>query len=191
MLALCPTEAPDYTATLLLESFVEHIRLAVETMIEEVFSRPVYTVAALLHRRRIQPKRIIAIGGPAAALQSFLAEALFLPCTVPANYEVANAIGAARARLTVQASLYADTSDGRLSIPEISCLETISERYTMPDAEKRLKAAVSLLVAEMGMQSCPEIDFLERLEMNVVRGFAASGKILTLKAQIRPGLTTI
>ncbi len=191
MLALCPKEAPEYTATLLLESFVEHIRLAVETMIEEVFSRPVYTVAALLHRRRIQPKRIIAIGGPAAALQSFLAEAMFLPCTVPANYEVANAIGAARARLTVQASLYADTGDGRLSIPELSCLETISDRYTMLDAENRLKAAVSLLVAEMGMKSCPEIDFLERLELNVVRGFAASGKILNLKAQIRPGLTTI
>ena len=61
----------------------------------------------------------------------------------------------------------------------------------MPDAEKRLKGAVSMMVAEMGMKSCPEIDFLERLEMNVVRGFATSGKILTLKAQIRPGLTTI
>ncbi len=191
MLALCATEAPEYTATLLLEGFVEHIRLAVETMIEEVFSRPVYTVAALLHRRRVQPKRIIAIGGPAAALQSFLAEAMFLPCTIPANYEVANAIGAARARLTVQASLYADTGDGRLSIPEISCLESITNRYTMPDAETRLKAAVSQMVAEMGMKSCPEIDFLERLEMNVVRGFAASGKILNLKAQIRPGLTTV
>ena len=191
MLALCPKESPEYTATLLLESFVEHIRLAVEAMIEEVFARPVYTVAALLHRRRIQPKRIVAIGGPAAALQSFLGQALFLPCTVPANDEVANAIGAARARLTVQASLYADTGDGRLSIPELSCLETISSRYSMPDAEKRLKGAVSMMVAEMGMKSCPEIDFLERLEMNVVRGFATSGKILTLKAQIRPGLTTI
>ncbi len=191
MLALCPKEAPEYTATLLLESFAQHIRLAVENMIEEVFARPVYTVAALLHRRRIQPKQIVAIGGPAKALQSFLGEALFLPCTVPANYEVANAIGAARARLTVQATLYADTSDRRLSIPEVSCLEDISSSFTMPDAEKRLKSAVSLMVAEMGMKSCPEIDFLERLEMNVVRGFATSGKILTLKAQIRPGLTTI
>lgn len=191
MLALDPRESPEYTANLLLEAFAERIRLAVESMIEEVFSRPVYTVAALLQRRRIQPKRIVAIGGPAAALQPFLAEAMFLPCTVPANYEVANAIGAARARLTVQASLYADTGDGRLSIPEASCLETISDHYTMPDAEKRLKGAVSAMVAEMGLKACPEIDFLERLEMNVVRGFATSGKILTLKAQIRPGLTTI
>ncbi|MBU1565222.1 MAG: hydantoinase/oxoprolinase family protein [Proteobacteria bacterium] len=191
MLALCPREAPEYTATLLLESFAQHIRLAVETMIEEVFARPVYTVAALLHRRRIQPRQIVAIGGPAEALQPFLSESLFLPCTVPANYEVANAIGAARARLTVQATLYADTGDGRLSIPEISCLEKIASRFTMPDAEKRLKDAIDTMVAEMGMKTCPEIDFLERLEMNVVRGFSTSGKILTLKAQIRPGLTTI
>jgi N-methylhydantoinase A len=46
------------------------------------------------------------------------------------------------------------------------------------------------MVAEMGMNEPPEIDFLERLEMNVVRGFSTSGKILTLKAQIRPGLAT-
>jgi N-methylhydantoinase A len=191
MLALCPRQAPDYTATLLLEAFVEHIRLAIETMIDEVFARPVYTVAALLHRRRIKPRRIVAIGGPAAALQSFLSEALFLPCVVPANYEVANAIGAARARLTMQATLYADTGDGQLSIPEASCLETISSAYTMLDAENRLRGAIVGMVAEMGMQSCPEIDFLERLEMNVVRGFSTSGKILTLKAQIRPGLTAL
>ena len=191
MLALCPKEAPEYTASLLLEAFVEHIRLAVEAMIEEVFNRPVYTVAALLHRRRITPKQIVAIGGPAAALRSFLSEALFLPCIVPAGYEVANAIGAARARLTVQATLYADTGDGRLSIPEMSCLEKISTSYTMPEAEKRLQKAIDTMVAELGMASCPEIDFLERLEMNVVRGFSTSGKILNLKAQIRPGLTTL
>lgn len=191
MLALCPKESPEYTATLLLESFANHIQIAVEAMIEEVFSRPVYTVAALLHRRRIQPRQIVAIGGPAQALKSFLSEALFLPCTVPTHYEVANAIGAARARLTVQATLYADTGDGRLSIPELSCLEKISSGYTMPDAENRLKAAITAMVDAMGVTSCPAIDFLERLEMNVVRGFAASGKILTLKAQIRPGLTTL
>jgi hypothetical protein len=160
-------------------------------MIEEVFNRPVYTVAALLHRRRITPKQVVAIGGPAEALQSFLSEALFLPCIVPTGYEVANAIGAARARLTVQATLYADPGDGRLSIPEVSCLEKISTSYTMTDAEKRLQKAIAAMVAEMGMAGCPEIDFLERLEMNVVRGFSTSGKILNLKAQIRPGLTTL
>jgi N-methylhydantoinase A len=191
MLKLAPRQEPEYTATLLLEAFIARIRSVVEEMIEEVFARPVYTVAALLHRRRITPRRIIAIGGPAKALETFLAEGLFLPCTVPDHYEVANAIGAARARLTAQATLYADTGDGYLSIPEISAQERIPNRYTMADAEKRLQAAISRMVAEMGLTACPEIDFHERLEMNVVRGFVASGKILNLKAQIRPGLATL
>jgi len=191
MLKLAPRQEPEYTATLLLESFVAKIRATVEEMIEEVFARPVYTVAALLHRRRITPKRIIAIGGPAGAMQGFLAEGLFLPCTVPEHYEVANAIGAARARPTIQATLYADTGDGRLSIPEISSLENIPSRFTMADAEKRLAKAISDMVGEIGLNGCPEIDFHERLEMNVVRDFVAAGKILNLKAQIRPGLATL
>ena len=191
MLRLNPRQEPEYTATLLLDAFVARIRATVEEMIEEVFARPVYTVAALLHRRRITPRRLIAIGGPAKALQEFIADGFFLPCTVPDHYEVANAIGAARARLTVQATLYADTGDGSLSIPEISSLESIPSRYTMADAEKRLQKAIAAMVKEMGMPACPDIDFHERLEMNVVRGFSASGKILNLKAQIRPGLAAI
>ena len=190
MTALCPEEAPERTATRLLETFAERIRQAATAMIEEVFSRPVYTVSALLHRRKISPEQIVAIGGPAAALESLLSRQFGLPCTVPADYEVANAIGAARTRLTVQASLYADTADGQLSIPEISCLERIPSGFGMPEAEKRLEQAVFGMVSEMGMAETPEIDFLERLEMNVVRGFETSGKILNLKAQIRPGLAT-
>ena len=190
MLDLCPGQPPDHTAYQLLAAFTERIREAAEAMIEEIFSRPVYTVSALLHRRKIQPAGILAIGGPAAALESFLSHSFSLPCLVPAHYEVANAIGAARTRLTVQATLYADTADGQLSIPEISCLDPISSRFTMADAEKRLAQAIAGLVAEMGTDKPPEIDFLERLEMNVVRGFSTSGKILTLKAQIRPGLAT-
>ena len=191
MTALCPQESPHHTATLLLVTFVDHIRLAAAELIDEVFSRPVYTIAALLHRRRIAPVRTIAIGGPAAALQPFLVEAFQLPCLVPADYEVANAIGAARARVTVQATLYADTADGRLSIPEISCQESINARFGMTDAEKKLKGAIADLISGMGLKKCPEIDFLERLEMNVVRGFTTSGKILNLKAQIRPGLAIV
>jgi N-methylhydantoinase A len=57
MLVLCPDQQPDHTAYQLLTAFTERIRLAVEAMIEEVFSRPVYTVSALLHRRKIQPRR--------------------------------------------------------------------------------------------------------------------------------------
>ena len=191
MLALCPTAPPTQTASLLLDSFVGQIRQALAQTIEGVFSRPVYTVSALLERRRIYPQLLIAIGGPAAALQSFLGRGLALPCIIPPDYDVANAIGAARTRLTAQASLYADTADGLLSIPEISYQGQISARFSVADAEQRLNQVITTMANDMGMPVCPTIDVVERLEMNVVRGFKTSGKIIALKAQIRPGLATV
>jgi len=191
MQVLIPGQAPQETARQLLDEFAGCIGEAVTAMIDTVFSRPVYTVAALLHRRRISPDRLIVIGGPAAALKSFLEARFGLPCIVPDDYEVANAIGAARTRLTVQATLYADTADGRVSIPEISSLESVTSRFGMADAEARLTGVIGEIAAEMGVDDRPEIDFIERLEMNVVRGFSTSGKIINLKAQIRPGLAAI
>lgn len=191
MLSLCPMASPIQTATLLLDSFVGQIREALAKTIEEVFSRPVYTVTALLSRRRITPDLLIAIGGPAAALQSFLGRGLALPCLVPEDYDVANAIGAARTRLTAQASLYADTADGLLSIPEISYQGPTPAGFSLADAEQRLTEAISTLAGSLGMADNPTIDLIERLEMNVVRGFKTSGKIIALKAQIRPGLARI
>ena len=191
MRMLSPVAPPEETARNLLKAFTDRIGDAVTAMIDLVFSRPVYTVAALLHRRRISPERVIVIGGPAAALKSFLETRFGLPCIVPPDSEVANAIGAARTRLTVQATLYADSADGRVSIPEISCLMNISNSFGMAQAEAKLNEVICDIATEMGMAGAPEIDFIERLEMNVVRGFSTSGKIINLKAQIRPGLAAI
>ena len=191
MQSLRPGKPPEETASLLLSAFADRIGEAAAAMIDQVFSRPVYTVAALLHRRRISPERVIVIGGPAAALKPFLEACFDLPCVVPADSEVANAIGAARTRLTIQSTLYADTADGRVSIPEISCLMNISNSFGMEQAEAKLNEVICDIALEMGMAGQPEIDFIERLEMNVVRGFSTSGKIINLKAQIRPGLANI
>jgi len=191
MLSLRPLQPLEETATELLRSFVQKLKYAVEEMLDDVFCRPVYTVSAILEREKIRPGQLIAIGGPAKALQSSLVQCFAMECDVPSDYEVANAIGAARARLTVQANLYGDTGIGRLSIPEISCMESIQPHFTMTEGEARLGLAISSMAADMGMTEGPEIDFIERLEVNTVRGFATTGKIITIKAQIRPGLQQV
>ncbi len=188
MLALCPDKAVEKTAAALLQAFADKVKEAVEQMIDAVFSRPVYTVAALLERKRIEPKQVITVGGPAEAMQDMLAAAFGLPCTVPNHYEVANAIGSGRTRPTMQATLYADTAQRTLSIPEAGCLDKIKSYFDMDDAEKRLTDVMTDMAREFGMESIPEIDFVERQEMNTVKGFRSSGKIISLKAQIRPGL---
>lgn len=188
MKLLVPDDDAEQTAKRILDEFVRQIRTAVEEMIEDVFSRPVFTVAALLGRKRIEPGRIIAVGGPALAMEEILAECFRLPCTIPEHYEVANAVGAARTRPTLQATLYADTADGTLSIPETGCQEVIGRSFSMHDAREKLREAVSSMAAESGIENTPDIVFLEEQEMNTVRGFSTSGKIMSLKAQIQPGL---
>lgn len=188
MRILCPFQPAEKTAAELLMCFAEKAREAVEDMLDEVFRQPVYTVSALLERERIHPSEMVAIGGPAAALKGYLSDCFQMECDVPADYEVANAIGAARTRLTTQASLYGDSGAGRLSIPEISCMESIGPRFSMVEAEARLKETITDMARGMGMSEAPQIDFIERLEMNTIQGFSTTGKIIALKAQIRPGL---
>lgn len=188
---LRPDQAAEQTAAELLRSFTATIHQAVTEMILEVFRRPVYTVSAFFEREKISPERLITIGGPAQALQGFLEETFALNCVVPPHYEVANAIGSARARVTVQASLYGDTNLRMLSIPEISAMESIGKLFNMEEAETRLEDAVRTLAYDRSAARLPEIDFIERLEVQTVRGFASTGRIISLKAQIRPGLTEV
>ncbi len=191
MQLLRPGNAPEETATELLQAFAEQIKAAVDQMIDEVFSRPVYTVAALLSRKRLEPAKLITVGGPAEAMQEILASCFELPCTVPEHFEVANAIGSARTRPTLQATLYADTADRKMVIPEIGAQEKVRKYFSMEDAEERLRQVIITQAEEYGFEEIADIDFVERQEMNTVRGFHTSGKIISLKAQIRPGLANI
>ena len=61
----------------------------------------------------------------------------------------------------------------------------------MNDAKRKLIDEIGEMAAAMGISPVADIDFVEETEMATVRGFHSSGKILTLKAQIRPGLQTI
>jgi len=188
MTVLHPKQEQQKTARQLLDTFVRQIRHEVDSMIDDVFSRPVFTVAALLNRKRLDPHRIIAVGGPAQAMQQSIADCFDLECVVPQHFEVANAVGAARTRPTLEATLYADTADGSLSIPEIGLQESIPSSFTVQNAKDRLWDAVVAMGQDSGLDKIPDIDFTEEQVMNTVRGFSTSGRIISLKAQIQPDL---
>lgn len=190
---LFPELSPEESARKVLYAFGKAAKKAVMGMIDEVFRRPVYTISALLQRQKLIPTEIIAVGGPAEALRQELGAAFDLPCSVPEDYEVANAIGVARARSTISASLYADSAARTLVIPEIGMREKIGRSFGMADAEEELLAVMQRLALEAGYREkkIPPIDFVEREELNTVRGFSTSGKIIALKAQIRPGLESL
>lgn len=165
------------------------IKNKVESLLEDINSHPVYTIKELLHGKTIRPKRINIIGGPADVFSKILKEKFNLPVYYPKDFHVANAIGAALARPTVEINIFADTERKILSVPEMNIYENISKSYNLEKAREKAKLLIKEAAEDMGSKKEDvEAEILEESSFNMVRGYFTSGKNIRVKAQIKPGL---
>lgn len=167
---------------------VRNIRKSAFEFIDEVNSHPVYTIYEMLHPEIVVPGQLLAIGGPAGQLKSFLEEGFGLKCTVPDNAMVANALGAALARTTTQITLVADTQIGRIVCPELGMEERATSSLTMDELKMKGVNALKEHMASQGLGGPPEISVLEEQSFNIVRGFSTVGRNFRLKLQTKPGI---
>ena len=177
------------TAHKILDTMGDIIKYEVHKLLAQINSKPVYTVKELLYGKKIKPQLVHMIGGPAKFLQPILAKKFSLPCYFSKHYHVANAIGAALAKITTDITLIADTSQGTLSVPEMGIYEKISRNYGLKSARQRaidllIERAISLGASKDEI----ETEIIEESIFNMVRGFFTSGKNIRIKAQIKPGL---
>lgn len=177
------------TAKLILSTMGDIIKNKVDELLNEINSRPVYTVKELLYGKKIKPKLINIIGGPSKVLAPVLEEKFNLPCYYPKNYSVANAVGAALARPTTEITMLVDTSKKTLSVPELGLYERISGNYTLDKAREKALELVKKSALSLGA-SIDEIEaeIVEESSFNMVRGFYTIGKNMRIKAQVKPGL---
>lgn len=105
------------TAKAVLETMASMIKDKVNELLQEINSKPVYTIKELLYGKKVEPSLINIIGGPADILAPILEEKFNLPCYFPKSYDVANAIGAALAKTTTEITMVADTERQILSVP--------------------------------------------------------------------------
>lgn len=184
-LNLCPEAA----ASAILDTMAEMIKNKVEELLHEINSHPVYTVKELLYGKKIKPELIQVIGGPAKAMAPILEKSFGISCRYPKVYEAANAVGAALARTTAEITMFIDTAQRTLAVPEMGLYEKISKDYTLEEARLKaidlLKQQSSLLGAEKGEI---QAEIVEENSFNIVRGFYTSGKNIRIRAQIKPGL---
>ena len=98
-------------------------------------------------------------------------------------------IGAALARTTTEVTLYADTQQRVAMAPEEHFRKEISPGFTMDNAKQQtlelLKAKALAMGANPGHL---ELEIVDESEFNMVRGFNTTGRIIRVKAQIKPGL---
>ena len=179
---------PNDVAELILNTMAHIIKKKTDELLLEINSKPVYTVKELLHGKKIEPKTINIIGGPANVLAPILEKHYNKPCNFPVNYHVANAIGAALAKPTMEITMLADTSQGILSIPELGIYEKISKSYTLSEAKDRAMELLKTSAISMGVrEDTIESEITEESSFNMVDGFYTKGKNIRIKAQIKPG----
>lgn len=163
------------------------IKLAVNQLLKEINTKPVYTIRELLHRQEIKPQQIFIMGGPAEIFKPYLCQAFQQDVILPPQHSVANAIGAALARNTAELELFADTQQGRLLIPSFGIERKIERDYTLEDAKQDAIAVMQGYLAALDIEDT-QIDIIEASSFNMVGEHGLAGRNIRVKCQVRPGL---
>ena len=158
-------------------------------MMDQINSKPVYTVHEFLEGYKINPEKILLLGGPARYFAKKIEELYNIETIAVPESSVANAIGAALARTTCEVSLDADTEQGIVTAHEEDCAEPVSKTF---DEDQLIETAYSLLIEKAVNSGADEelddVEVVEFQQFNIVRNFSLRGKIFRTKMQIKPGL---
>ncbi len=184
-LGLSATEA----AQRILDQACQSILDAAGRMVERINAKPVYTVHELWEGSRLQPRHILVLGGPAPWFAKGFEALSDYQVTVVPRWNVANAIGAGLARTTCEVTLFVDTEREIATAPEEDFVTTIPSSYSQEDATA---TALDLLrrkaIARGANPKYLEMEVVEAMSFNMVRGFYTTGKNIRIMAQVKPGL---
>ena len=162
-----------------------------DAMIRRINAKPVYTVHELWEGNRLQPRHILVLGGPALHFAKRLEEISDYKVGVVPRWKVANAIGAALARTTCEVTLFADTQLGIATAPEENFYQNtgVGPSFSKKDAVRQACRLLEQKAMKIGshMEDI-EIEVVEDMEFNMVRGFNTTGKNIRVKVQVKPGL---
>jgi N-methylhydantoinase A/oxoprolinase/acetone carboxylase beta subunit len=186
-LASANKKDPSEVAGNAIDFSVNKINDEVAALLSEINQKPVYTIHEMLEGKKVNPEKIYIIGGPAAAVAKVMKGNINI--VVPKNFEVANAIGAALARTTFEAELFADTGKGKMVIPNLGIEEKVSVRYSLGDAENDVISYTRKYMEKSGYSDTnPDIDIVESSNFRMISDFYSSGNDIRVKCQIRPGI---
>ena len=173
----------------ILDLTCKKILSAARQLIYRINSKPVYTVHEFQDGYVVRPESLLILGGPAPYFAKYLANNSDYRVRVVPRWKVANAIGAALARTTCEVTFVADTERRIARAPEENFSQTIDQDF---DNDAAIRQTFELLRAKAVKRGADadhlEMEVLESLQFNMVRGFNATGKNIRIKAQVKPGL---
>ncbi len=187
--ARCHSIGPAVLAERAVTAAAGAIHAATRELIAEINDKPVYTIHELLEGRRVAPKRVYVMGGPAQAMKEPLRRRFELFTVVPEHAGVANAIGAALTRNTASLELFADTEKGVMFIPALGHRENVPRVYSLKDAERDALNHLLGHLAEMGVIADGDNAQINNASsFNMVSDGVTTGRNIRVKCQIKPGV---
>lgn len=164
-----------------------NITRATYNLVENINSRPIYTLAALKAAREARPTRACLVGGPAERMRGRLEKALGLPVEIAPHPQVANAIGAALTIPTASLEIYADTGKGQLTAPALNYQESIPKSWTLAQSEdKALELLRGNLLAEGGEDA--HVEVVEGDLFATLDDYGRGARDMRVVCQARPGI---
>lgn len=165
------------------------ILINVRDLINQINSKPVYTIHDFLEGYKVNPTKMLVLGGPAPYFAGHLEKLSDFKVSVVPGWKTANATGAALAKTTCEVTLFADTQQGIVAAPEENFTKTITNRFSKTDAVDMAFDLLKKKAVQRGAGTGNiETEVVEDLQFNMVRGFHTTGKNIRVKVQIKPGL---
>jgi N-methylhydantoinase A/oxoprolinase/acetone carboxylase beta subunit len=183
-----PGQSLTDAAWAVLNTAAEIVKKAINDMIDEQAAEPVYRVEDVIKAARFKPETLIGVGGAAGGLSPVIAKQFGIPCQVPNGAMVANAVGAAVARPTIDITLRADTAEGYYSVAELGVKQALANRrLSLSDAYQLAVKYLQERARQVGIDAS-DVEVVQQEEFNLVRGFNSTGKIISSRVQIKPGV---
>lgn len=170
---------------------VENIAVQINKMFLEWELEPAYRVWEVMQKKKVRPTTLLGVGGGANGLVDRIANTLGCRSIIPPYAAVANAVGAAVAKTTLQLSLRADTERGSYLLQEEGCERKIdSKLFNEKQALNIVRESLINLAASYGLDYKPEQLEVTRFEVfNMVREWHTKGKLIDITVQTPRGIT--
>jgi len=169
---------------------VDSIAAEIRKMFLEWEQEPAYRVWEVLQKKKVRPTNVAGVGGGAAGFVSQIAAKLGCYPIIPPYAPVANAIGTAVAKPTLQVNLRADTEQGYYIIQEEGFQGKIESELF--NEQKALDLAREWLIkraAKYGLEVAPEeIEITRREVFNMIRDWTTTGRLFDITVQTPRGI---
>lgn len=174
-------------ASLACENAMAKIAKAAYDLVENVNSRPIYTLASLKAAKDARPTVACLAGGPAQCVAKRLEPVLGMPVEIAPCPQVANAIGAGITLPTASLEVYVETGKGILTAPAIDYQEKAPRDCGLEWARNRALELLRIRLASEGIEDA-KVEVVEEDLFATLDDRGRGARDIRVSVQATPGI---